>query len=297
MHPHTLGLVIVSAGVAVMSADTLLVRLAGISGPDVAFWRGLLIALTFSTFLTVRQFFRSPSGGGTRLPGIPETLRRSGPAILIPGLCSGLSSFLFPLAVTNTSAANALVILSCTPLIGALLSRIFLGERIPARTAVAIILVIGGVASIFADSLGGGGIFGDLMSAGTGLFMAGLFVSLRLFPDVSKPGALMIGGFTTAFLASWQASPLGVPGESFLWLGLLGCIVMPVSVALMSMGTKYISAPEIGLLMIGETILGILWIYLAFHELPSETTAWGGTFVVTTLVLHSWAGIRAHRTQ
>ena len=46
-------------------------------------------------------------------------------------------------------------------------------------------------------------------------------------------------------------------------------------------------APEVALLLLLETVLGPLWVWLGIDEVPSPAAFLGGGIVVCTLVLHS----------
>ena len=56
---HVRGIMIVVAGVLLISFDALLVRLAGVDGWNVSFWRGLFMALAMAPFCA-RQLFKQP---------------------------------------------------------------------------------------------------------------------------------------------------------------------------------------------------------------------------------------------
>jgi hypothetical protein len=49
---------------------------------------------------------------------------------------------------------------------------------------------------------------------------------------------------------------------------------------------KYITAAEFGILMLVETVLGPLWVYLALGDEPSQWTLMGGALLLATLLVH-----------
>jgi drug/metabolite transporter (DMT)-like permease len=76
----------------------------------------------------------------------------------------------------------------------------------------------------------------------------------------------------------------------FGYLLLMGLYVVPVGSALMFIGPRYISAAEVGLLLLLESILGPLWVWLVFAEQPGVHTLVGGAIVLSTLALNTvWA--------
>jgi len=66
--------------------------------------------------------------------------------------------------------------------------------------------------------------------------------------------------------------------------------VVPIGTALMFVGPRYIPAAEVGLLMLLESILGPIWVWMAFAEQPGIYTLVGGAIVLSTLALNTvWA--------
>lgn len=307
------GIGIVATGVLIFSFDAALIRLAGVSGPDAAFWRGTFIALTFACMLTGRHLagrcaarllprcakirilhsFLSCIACVASRQTLREVFYRAGGTLLLfAGLLYGSSTFFFTLAISHTTAANALIILSTIPLLCVVLSRIFLKEPVDRRTAVAIVCVFAGVWFIVADSLQTGTLAGNLMAGITALSFSSFLVLLRRYPHISKTGAIMCGGAAGALYACFLGpQPFSLALENYCWLALLGVVVLPVSVWLLSIGTRYITAAEVGLLMTGESILGSFWVYLIFYEVPSVMTLTGGAIILATLIIHSLLGI------
>jgi drug/metabolite transporter (DMT)-like permease len=55
-------------------------------------------------------------------------------------------------------------------------------------------------------------------------------------------------------------------------------------------GPRYIPASEVGLLLLLESILGPVWVWLVLGEQPGNSTLLGGVIVISTLVINTvWA--------
>ena len=270
------GMAIVTAGVLVISFDALLVRLAAVDGWNVAFWRGLFMALTMSPFAWAA---RSDAGGYS--PG-PRPVWMAGTAL-------ALSSLTLVLAFTMTRAANAVVILSLAPLFAALLSTTFLKEKCPLRTWVAILICIGGVVWVMSDSLGSGNLMGDCLAVFTALFAGAYFTVFRAYPTLSRAKAISCGGFLMAAISLPLATPLQLPLPSYGWLALSGLVQMPLALYLMTIGTRHLPAAEVSLFLLLETVLAPIWVWMVLAELPPSATLAGGGLIVLTLIMHSMA--------
>jgi len=55
---------------------------------------------------------------------------------------------------------------------------------------------------------------------------------------------------------------------------------------------RYITAPEVNLFFLLETILGPLWVWLVIHEQPSIETIIGGVVIISTIAVHSFLALK-----
>ena len=280
LSPHLKGLLITASGVLIISPDGLLTRLILTDHWTMIFWRALLVS--FGMWLMINLLYPNRAWQQYR------TVR--GPGLLMVGAYSlGTISFVF--AITHTSVANTLIILSSTPLFAALISRVLLHERIQPRTLIAILLVAVGIGVIAAGSaVGSNGLMGDLAAILGSFFLACGFSFVRRFPNTSAFAAISCSGLITALLVLPLAAPLAVSASDFGYLLLMGLYVVPIGTALMFVGPRYIPAAEVGLLMLLESILGPVWVWMVFAEQPGLNTLVGGAIVLSTLALNTvWA--------
>jgi drug/metabolite transporter (DMT)-like permease len=277
---HAKGLLITATGVLIISPDGLLTRLIQTDHWTMMFWRALL--LSFGMWLAVSLV--NPN----RVWRQYCTVR--GPGLLMVGAYSlGTISFIY--AITHTSVANTLVILSSTPLFAALISRVLLHEKIIPRTLIAISLVAVGIAVIASGSVGvTSALAGDLAAVLGSFFLACGFSFVRRFPQISSLSAISCSGLLTALLVLPLASPLAISQADFGYLLIMGLYVVPIGTALMFIGPRYIPAAEVGLLLLLESILGPLWVWLVYAEQPGNNTLLGGAIVISTLLINTvWA--------
>ena len=283
---HAKGLLITASGVLIISPDGLLTRLIETDHWTMIFWRALL--LSFGMWLMIS--LSNPN----RVWQQYKTVR--GPGLLMVGAYSlGTISFVF--AITHTSVANTLIILSSTPLFAALISRVILHEKIQPRTMVAILLVAVGIAVIASGSAGGdaaaqNGLIGDLAAIVGSFFLACGFTFVRRFPRVSSFSAISCSGVLTALLILPLASPLAISQADLGYLLIMGLYVVPIGTALMFVGPRYIPAAEVGLLLLLESILGPIWVWLVLAEQPGINTLAGGAVVLSTLAINTVWSLR-----
>ena len=277
---HAKGLLITACGVLVISPDGLLTRLITTDHWTMIFWRALF--LSFGMWLVINLVY--PNRAWQQY----KTVR--GPGMLMVGAYSlGTISFIF--AITYTSVANTLIILSTTPLFAAIIGRLLLHEKIQPRTMVAILLVCIGITVMASGSVEQeGGLLGDLAAILGSFFLACGFSFVRRFPGVSAFSAISCSGLLTAVMILPLASPFAVSQADMGYLLIMGLYMLPVGTALMFLGPRYIPAPEVGLLLLLESILGPVWVWLALGEEPGVSTLLGGAIVISTLAVNTiWA--------
>lgn len=206
-----------------------------------------------------------------------------------------ISTLALVLAFTITKAANAVVILSASPLFAAVFSHFFLREKCPPKTWLAIFVCIGGVIWVMSGSLGNGHFIGDLLAAVSAICIGGYFTAYRRYPALSPPSVIIRAGLLLSVAALFLATPFSLPAASYGWLMISGLIQMPAASLLMAASTKYLPAAEVSLFLLLETILAPIWVWWVLSELPPTATLTGGCLILLTLILHTVSGFWGKR--
>ena len=195
------------------------------------------------------------------------------------------------------AAASVLVIIAAGPLIASVLGRVFLHQRAEPRTWFTGIAVVAGLAVIVGGSIGQGDVDGDLLAlAGATCFAGYLTVSRAARPADMTP-AIAVGGVGAALIGLLAGADPGIGGRDLLLLALLGIVILPVSLTLITRATHHVAAPEVNLVALLETLLGPLWVWLAMGERPSGEVLAGGLLVVGAVTIHSALALRADRDE
>ena len=120
-------------------------HLEGARSFEVTFWRSAFNALALAVALTA-----------LRGPGLWAGLVRAPRIVWASGLCWAVMYTAFMVALTLTTVANVLVMMALGPLMTALLARLFLAQRQPPRTWLAIVAAGIGIAWMFFRQLDAG---------------------------------------------------------------------------------------------------------------------------------------------
>lgn len=280
---HTYGFLITLTGVLVLCPDTLFIRLIQAEGASqwtIVFWRGIL------TTLGLVVFYRLAEG-----PGSLGRFLRIDRWVIAAGLTMAVQAFAFILSVANTAVANTLIIVATGPLFTALFAWIFLKERPPLRTWITIAAAFTGVLVIFYHDLGSVSLVGDLLALVTAVGLGITFVIVRHRKAVNMMPAMSMGKLISAAAALPLATPLGMTPTGLAMMLLWGLLLLPLSFGLLTLGPRYIPAPEVSLLLLLETVLGPLIVWYAIGEAVSQSTLVGGFIVLIALAANAVVGL------
>ncbi len=260
-------------GVFILSFDALLVRLVDSSPANVLFWRGLLVFISLTLAACLNRQWQA---------FLRDTPWRDASLIM---LLYAISQSLFVLAISHTAVANAVVILSCSPLFSAIFSRYLLGEALPWHTALAIAGALTGVVIVFAGelslTLNVGDIYALLLAASIGLALT----LLRKHPLLPRMPILAGSGLMTAAFALPWAMPFALEVTQYAWLSVMGLVQMPLASLLLMLSTRQLASAEVSLYLMIETVMGPLWVWWIMGEQPPGSALLGGLFILGSIAL------------
>jgi drug/metabolite transporter (DMT)-like permease len=279
------GLAITAVGGMMLTIDIPLIRLA-----DGNVWSILAVRSGATVIVALVAWVVYRLATGRRLRLIPG---KGG--LAVAGLYS-LSALAFITAVFHTSTANLVFILAFNTVFAAILSWIFLKERPMPQTLLAMAAMIVGVVIIVWDGVSAGHAFGNLMALSSAFLMASAITASRwLRRDMGFTP--LVANAVPAVIALFFVSHTGMVIADWRWIILDGFVVIPLSFWCLATGPKYISAPEVAMFYLLETILAPVWVWLIFDEVPSSASLIGGIIMVTALIAHSaWQIANSHRS-
>lgn len=274
------GLMLALAGALLLTPDTLLMRLSGLDGGAMLAWRACLAGLVFLSIGLIARF-KEEKGNRARVSSF-------GFWSLV--ICQIGNASFFAFGIALAPVAVVLLAVATVPVIAALLGYFLLGELADRRVWATIVLVFSGILmSVAGDIEKGMNIdFETLLGACCGLAvaisLAFNFVIIRKNKTVPFELAIglgaLIAGCTAFYLwpAAWQ-----VRGASLIYISVTGLIILPVSFFLLSKASRLTSAANVSMIMLLETVLGPLWVWLGIKETPNSLTLLGGVLVVGAL--------------
>jgi drug/metabolite transporter (DMT)-like permease len=277
--------------VVLMVAVTLMWSIAGVitrhlehaRSFEVTFWRSFF---TVVSLLVILPFFQGRE--------VFRKIARGGAALWISGLCWSVMFTAFMVALTLTSVANVLVTMAAGPFLTALIARIFIGHRIPARTALAILLAGCGIGYMYGTQLAGDGIAGTLVAmfvpVAAGVNWTVTQRSHTQGQDVDLVPAVLVGAAISSAVTLPLAMPFQASAHDIGLLAVLGLVQLAIPCALSVICARVLKAPELSLLGLLEVIFGIVLAWWGAGEVPTPTVLTGGALVIGALAFNELAG-------
>ena len=151
----------------------------------------------------------------------------------------------------------------------------------------AIIVTTLAVIFIFYDALDAGDFLGNFLGliCATGLAVGAVII--RSAKKINLVPSAMLGKLTVALIALLFVDKLKLEGNDLTIIPLMCVMCVAIPFVLVTLAPRYITAAEVNLFFLLETILGPLWVWLVIKEQPSIDTIIGGTVIVVTITIHS----------
>lgn len=217
----------------------------------------------------------------------------------LPGLLSGamwaVMFTAFVVALSLTTTANTLVMMSVSPLLTAVLARLVLSDPLPLRTWMAASAAAIGIAWMFSNGISSKSshIGGMLVALAIPIAAAINVVTLRASAArLDLVPAVMMGGALSCLIALPLAAPFQASPKDIALLAFLGFFQLGLPCMLLVIASRKLLAPEIALLGLLEVVLGPLWAWLGAGEVPAGATLLGGLVVLAALAGNELAAFR-----
>ena len=275
------GTLIAFTAIMFITPDSLFIRLANLNSWNLIFYRGLIPFLV--VFLGLLIIYK------TKL--LREILNNGWHGFFYACTFT-ITNIFFVISIENTNVANTLIMLALAPMISAIISFFFLKENPDKKTWIAIIITTLSVFYIFYDSLEAGDFLGNFFGlvCATGLAVGAVII--RSAKKISLVPSAMMGKLMVALIALLFSNQLKLEGYDTVIIPLMCIMCVAIPFVLVTLAPRYITAAEVNLFFLLETILGPLWVWFVIKEQPSFETILGGSVIVVTIGVHSFLALK-----
>jgi drug/metabolite transporter (DMT)-like permease len=240
--------------------------LEGWPGPVLAFWRGAFACVVLWPMV------RRPAWSWKLIPAVATFVAMN---------------YTYLTAMAKGSAANA-IWLQCTAPVWVLFVGVFVfGERAIWRDWLLVAFAAAGVAIILHYESRGESLEAVFWGLASGVFYAGVVLSLRQLREMESAWIIAINHLATAIVVA----PFAFGGSYFptgvQWplLAGLGIVQMGLPYILFARGLKKIPGHEATGIALLEPLLVPIWVYLAWDDKPAWWTLVGGGLILVGLAI------------
>lgn len=200
-----------------------------------------------------------------------------------------IASACFVNALNRGNVATVLVIISSTPFISALISRLLFKVAIDRSVMLAALAGIAGVAIVMSGrGLSGDGV-ANLYALATAVSMALAFIFTSRVSGGSA-GLPSLGAMLASLIimlwpdANMVDSLKVLSLAQYGWVIAEGALIMPLAMGLITLSTRFVSPANAGLFLLLETALAPLWMYLFLGEVPTIHAVIGGAIIIIAVI-------------
>ena len=270
------GMLLAFTGIMFITPDSLLIRLANIDSWNLIFYRGFIPFITI--FIGLLFIYKS---------SLVKKILDNGWHGVAFILTFAITSTVFVISIENTNVANTLVMVALAPMLSAVISLIFLKENPDQKTWVAIIITTLAVIYIFYDAVDSGDFLGNLLGLVCATGLALNAVIIRSARKISLLPSAMIGKLVVALFALIFIDQIKLENNDLIIIPIMCVVCIAIPFVCVTLAPRYITAAEVNLFFLLETIFGPLWVWLIIKEQPSMETIIGGSVIIATIAIHS----------
>ena len=264
-----------------ITPDSLFIRLSAIETWGMLFYRGaipFIVVLTGLLIFYKKNFFK--------------VLFSMGIHGIFYAIIFSITNITFIISIQNTNVANTLVMIAMAPMLSAILGGIFLKELPDKKTWTAILITFGAAVYIFYDYIQLGNFIGDLFGLITALGLAIGAVIVRSAKNKDLVPAAVIGKLMVAIFAVSFVKSFALVEMDLIIVPLMCVMCVALPFVLVTIAPRFISAAEVNLFFLLETIIGPIWVWLFINEQPTLETIQGGSIIILTIAIHSFLKIK-----
>ena len=284
--PQAIALVLL--GAVLMSLVGWILRLMDdATGFQILVYRSLSLAAMVMVFACLR-----------RVVGPLEFLKTIDYWDVFVGVLLAFAFSFYVYALLATNIASALFILSCAPIVATILAWAIMGEKPTAITYAALGLAVVGVGLMVYDGFETGGWLGNFFALISATCFASMLVTIRATGKEDALGGTFLGG---VFATLGNALILIVMGTSFVisqWdlaLSLImGAFTIGLGIAFVTTAASHLPASEVSILVLLESVLGPIWVWLFLNETTTFNVIIGGAIVLGAVVLQTLGGKKSN---
>ena len=217
-----------------------------------------------------------------------KVLKDAGFAGLLGGFVMSLSFIAFVVAMTNTSVANVVFIISTQTMFLAIFGYFYLKEKVSLVSFISILLAMSGITIMVGDSLTSGSFFGNLVALAIPINFSILVMIIRKNKNLDMVPAIFYSGIFSVAYGLILSESFVFTSHDILMGFFLGVPQLAFGFICITIGSRSTPSATIGILMLSETICAPIWVLLFLNEIPPVSTLIGGFIIIIAIIIKSF---------
>ena len=217
-----------------------------------------------------------------------KIFKDAGLPALLGGLVMSLSFIAFVVAMTNTTVANVVFIISTQTMFLAIFGYLYLKEKVSLVSFISILLAMSGIIVMVGDSLSSGSFFGNLVALAIPINFSILVMIIRKNKNLDMVPAIFYSGIFSVIYGLILSESFVFTSHDILMGFFLGVPQLAFGFICITIGSRSTPSSTIGLLMLSETLCAPIWVWLFLNEIPPYSVFIGGAVIILAIILKSF---------
>ena len=215
-------------------------------------------------------------------------IKASGLPALFGGFVLSFSFIAFVVAMSSTTVANVVFIISTQTMFLALFGYFYLKEKVSLIGSLSIFLAMSGILIMVGDSISSGSLFGNLVALAIPINFAVLVMIIRKYKNLDMIPAVFYSGIFSCLYGLILSESFNFTSNDILMGFLLGIPQLACGFICITIGSRSTPSATIGLLMLSETLFAPIWVWLFLNEIPPFSVFVGGVVIIFAIILKSF---------
>ena len=244
---------------------------------EILFLRSFFFLLALSVFLI-----------STYQKNTFKIIKESGYPAVLGGFVMSFSFVAFVIAMSNTTVANVVFIISTQTMFLAIFGYFYLKEKVSLIGSSSIFLAMSGIIIMVGDSISSGSLFGNLVALAIPINFAIYVMIIRKNSKVDMIPAMFYSGIFSLIYGYFLSDSFAFSRHDIFMGFLLGVPQLALGFICITIGSRTTASATVGLLMLMETLCGPLWVWLFLNEIPPLSVFIGGLVIISAIILKSF---------
>ena len=194
----------------------------------------------------------------------------------------------FVVAMTNTTVANVVFIISTQTMFLAIFGYFYLKEKVSLISFISILLAMSGITIMVGDSLSTGFFFGNLVAIAIPINFSILVMIIRKNKNLDMVPAIFYSGIFSVIYGLILSESFIFTSHDILMGFFLGVPQLAFGFICITIGSRSTPSTTIGLLMLSETLCAPVWVWLFLNEIPPVSVFIGGAVITMALIFQTF---------